>query len=113
MIKTLVLGGSFDFATKTVKLAEPQLGFAATLWPIIKENVLEWACSNSSFVVLALTESEDVDADVRKQVMAALKKGKKQLEAAGGSKPEKTKGKKKADDGPKGNAGARMLLEKL
>ena len=113
MIKTLVLGGSFDPATKTVKLAEPQLGFAATLWPVIKNNVLEWACSNSSFVVVALTESEDVDADVRKQVMAALKKGKKQLEAAGGSKPEKTKGKKKADDGPKGNAGARMLLEKL
>ena len=45
--------------------------------------------------------------------MAALKKGKKQLEAAGGSKPEKTKGKKKDADAPKGNAGARMLLEKL
>ena len=48
--------------------------------------------------------------------MAALKKGKKQLEAAGGSKPEKTKGKKKdaaADAKPKGNSGARMLLEKL
>jgi pumilio family protein 6 len=113
MLKTLVLGGSFDPATKSVKLAEPQLGFAATLWPIIKDNVLSWACSNSSFVVVALTESEDVSADVRKEVMAALKKGKKQLQAAGGSKPEKTKGKKKVDDGPKGNAGARMLLEKL
>jgi len=117
MLKTLVLGGAFDPATKSVKLAEPRLGFAATLWPVIKSHVLEWACSASSFVVVALTESEDVPADVRKEVMAALKKGKKQLEAAGGSKPEKSKGKKKgaadADAKPKGNAGARMLLEKL
>jgi pumilio family protein 6 len=116
MLKTLVLGGAFDPATKSVKLAEPRLGFAATLWPVIKSHVLAWACSASSFVVVALTESEDVDADVKKEVMAALKKGKKQLEAAGGSKPEKTKGKKKdaaAADKPKGNAGARMLLEKI
>jgi pumilio family protein 6 len=116
MLKTLVLGGVFDPATKSVKLAEPRLGFAATLWPVIKSHVLAWACSASSFVVVALTESEDVDADVKKEVMAALKKGKKQLEAAGGSKPEKTKGKKKdaaAADKPKGNAGARMLLEKI
>lgn len=116
MLKTLVLGGAFDPATKSVKLAEPRLGFAATLWPIIKSHVLAWACSASSFVVVALTESEDVPADVKKEVMAALKKGKKQLEAAGGSKPEKTKGKKKdaaADAKPKGNSGARMLLEKL
>jgi pumilio family protein 6 len=113
MLKTLVLGGAFDPATKTVKLAEPQLGFAATLWPVIKSHVLAWACSASSFVVVALTESEDVDADTRKEVMAALKKGKKQLEAAGGSAPVKTKGKKKDADAPKGNAGARMLLEKL
>jgi pumilio family protein 6 len=113
MLKTLVLGGAFDLATKTVKLAEPQLGFAATLWPVIKSQVVAWACSASSFVVVALTESEDVDADTRKEVMAALKKGKKQLEAAGGKAPVKTKGKKKDVDAPKGNAGARMLLEKL
>jgi pumilio family protein 6 len=115
MLKTLVLGGAFDPATKSVKLAEPRLGFAATLWPVIKSDVLAWACSASSFVVVALTESEDVPVDVKKEVMAALKKGKKQLEAAGGSKPEKSKGKKKGavDDKPKGNAGARMLLEKL
>lgn len=115
MFKTLVLGGNFDPATKTVKLAESRLGFASTLWPVIKDDVLAWACSASSFVVVALTESEDVPADVKKEVMTALKKGKKQLEAAAGSKPEKAKGKdKKAKpEGPKGNAGARMLLEKL
>ncbi|KAM0722853.1 hypothetical protein Q7P37_001051 [Cladosporium fusiforme] len=115
MFKTLVLGGNFDPATKSVKLVEPKLGFASTLWPVIKDNVLAWACSASSFVVVALTESEDVPADVRKEVMAALKKGKKQLETAAGpkSKPEKGKGKKEKSDAPKGNAGARMLLEKL
>lgn len=111
MFKTLVLGGNFDPATKSVKLAEPKLGFASTLWPVIKGNVLAWACSASSFVIVALTESEDVPADVRKEVMAALKKGKKQLEAAAGSKPEK--GKKEKSEGPKGNAGARILLGKI
>lgn len=102
MLKSLVLGGSFDPATKTVKLAEPRLGFAGVLWPVIKDHVLDWACSASSFVVVALTESEDVEQDVRKEVLAALKKGKKQLENAAKGKGEE-----------KGNAGARMLVGKI
>lgn len=102
MLKSLVLGGSFDPATKTVKLAEPRLGFARVLWPVIKGHVLDWACSASSFVVVALTESEDVETEVRKEVLAALKKGKKQLESAAKGKGEE-----------KGNAGARMLVGKI
>ena len=102
MLKSLVVGGSFDPATKSVKLAEPRLGFAGVLWPIIKEHVLGWACSASSFVVVALTESEDVDTGVRKEVLAALRKGKKQLEGAASAKGEE-----------KGNAGARMLMGKI
>lgn len=102
MLKSLVLGGSFDPKTKSVKLAEPRLGFAGVLWPVIKDNVLDWACSASSFVVVALTESEDVDEGVRKEVVAALKRGKKQLQAAANGKGEE-----------KGNAGARMLVGKI
>nr|OQO07758.1 hypothetical protein B0A51_17163 [Rachicladosporium sp. CCFEE 5018] len=109
MFKTLVLGGAFDPATKSVQLAEPRLEFTTALWPIIKPHTLAWATSASSFVVVALTESEDVDAKVREEVMATLKKGKKALQAAAGEKPMKGTKTAKA----KGNAGARMLLQKL
>jgi pumilio family protein 6 len=114
MFKTLVLGGAFDPSTKTVKLTEPRLGFASTLWPIIQDHVLEWATSASSFVVVALTESEDVEKDVREAVLAKLRKGKKALEAAAGpakSEKKKVKGEKGEKEEEKGNAGARMLLK--
>ncbi|WPG99817.1 pumilio likey domain family member 6 [Acrodontium crateriforme] len=104
MLKTLVLGGSFDPATKTTKLAEPRLGFAEVLYPIIKDHLVQWACSDSSFVVVALLESEDMDQKLRKDVKAVLAKGKKKIEAA--AKPDAAKK-------TKGNAGARILLEKM
>lgn len=114
MLKTLALGGNFDLKTKSVQLSEPRLGFSTTLWPVIKDHVLAWACSASSFVVVALTESEDVSANVRQEVLASLKKGRKQIQAAAGAKGDgKGKKKDKSDVGSKGNAGARMLLEKI
>lgn len=103
MLKALVTGGSFDPATKTVKLAEPRLGFGATLYPIIKDHLVDWACGDSSFVTVALLESEDVEESVKTEAKKILKKGKKQIEkAAEGDGKEK-----------KGNAGARILLAKL
>ncbi|CAK4033505.1 pumilio domain-containing [Lecanosticta acicola] len=124
MLKTLVLGGPFDAATKKVKLAEPALGFAEALYPVIKEHIVEWACSDSSFVVVALLESEDVDKAVKKEVEKALKTGKMQIkkaaeEGSGSKKPgdadgeEGKKSKKRKVEKPKGNAGARILLEKF
>jgi pumilio homology domain family member 6 len=103
MLKTLVTGGQFDFKEKKVKLADPRLGFAAILWPIIKDNIVEWACGASSFVVVALLESEDVDEAIKADVMKAIKKGSKSVGAAArGEKEDK-----------KGNAGARILVEKM
>ena len=115
MLKTLVLGGGFDPETKTTKLVEPRLGFAAALYPVIKDNLIAWACSASSFVVVALLESEDVEESVKGDVRKILKKGKKQVEAAAGSTAadDGKKGKKGKSEAGKGNAGARILLEKL
>ncbi|KAK3114304.1 Pumilio y domain member 6 [Teratosphaeriaceae sp. CCFEE 6253] len=107
MLKTLVLGGSFDLATKTTKLAEPRLGFADALFPIIEERLGAWACSPSSFVVVALLESEDVGDDIKANVLKALGAGKKALKQAAKAGGE-VEGKK-----DRGNAGARILLEKL
>ena len=102
MLKTLVGGGTFDSKTKKTVLAEPRLGFADALYPVVKAHIVDWACSDSSFVVVALLESEDVDAKVQKEVRAALVKGKKRVEAAA-----------KGEKGGKGNAGARILLERI
>jgi pumilio family protein 6 len=103
MLKTLVLGGQFDSKTKQISLAEERLVFGAELYPVIKDRIVEWACGDSSFVIVGLLESEDVDSGIKDEVRAALKKGKKKLDVAvkGGGGKEK------------GNAGARILMEKI
>ena len=119
MLKSLVTGGAFDPVTKSVTLSEPRLGFGAALYPVIKDNIVNWAVSDSSFVVVALLESEDVDESTKKSVKKALEKGKKEIKkAAEGGKPKaevnaEENGKKKRKVENKGNAGARILLEKL
>ena len=103
MFKALVAGGTFDAETKSVKLAEPRLGFGEVLYAQIKEHVVEWACGDSSFVVVSFLESEDVDESVRKGVEKALKKSKKEVKKAAEGKGE----------GGKENKGAKLLLEKI
>lgn len=114
MLKMLVQGGKFDPAAKKVVPVEPALGFADLLWSEIKGSVVQWATGQGSFVVVALTEAEGFEG--KKDVLKALKKEKKALEAAAGPPKEageKKKGKKGEAQGPRGNAGARILLEKL
>lgn len=118
MLKTLVQGGKFDPATKKVVPVEPALGFADLLWDEIKGDVVDWATGQGSFVVVALTEAEGFDR--KDQVLKALKKEKKKLDAAanpaGGADSETKSKKTKKGDKPvaaRGNAGARILLEKL
>lgn len=124
MLRTLNSGGKFDFESKTVNLAEPRLGFGNVLIGTLKGKVLDWATSPSSFVVVSLLESEDVDEKTKAVVKEELKKGKKALEkAANGdgvvAKKEVDgesagkKNKKRKVEAPKGNAGAKILLEKL
>lgn len=119
MLKTLVQGGKFDPASKKVIPVEPALGFADLLWNEIKDNVTDWATGQGSFVIVALTETDDFEK--KKDVLKALKKDKKQLEAAanptggqdGDAKNKKQKKGDKAQATSRGNAGARILLEKL
>jgi pumilio family protein 6 len=118
MLKMLVQGGKFDPTTKKVVPVEPALGFADLLWERIKGNVVNWATGQGSFVVVALTEAEGFGK--RDEVLKTLKKEKKKLEAAAkppGSQEAEAKGKKqkgdKSESAPRGNAGARILLEKL
>ncbi|KAJ4301830.1 Pumilio y domain member 6 [Kalmusia sp. IMI 367209] len=116
MLKTLVQGGKFDPKTKKVVPVEPPLGFADIFWDQIKDDVLTWATGDGAFVIVGLVESENFDR--KDEVLKALKKGRKQLEAVAGppknadAKTQK-KGKKAAVPQSRGNAGTRILLEKL
>jgi pumilio family protein 6 len=113
MLKTLVQGGKFDPATKKVVPVDPALGFADLFWDEIKSNVIDWATGQGSFVIVALTEAEGFER--KAEVLKALKKEKKKLEEAAGPKvdaADKKKG-KKGEPVVRGNAGARILLEKL
>lgn len=111
MLKMLVQGGKFDPKTKKVVPVEPALGFADMFWKQIKEQVVEWATGPGSFVIVGLVESEDFSK--KDEVLKALKKQKKALEAAGGSAPDKSKKKGEKGGKPAGNAGTRILLQKL
>lgn len=110
MLRTLAQGGKYDPAAKKVVPVTPALGFADLLWDEIKGNLVDWATGQGSFVVVALTEAEGFER--KSEVLKALKKHKKALEAAAKSSGSKI-GDKKSNDGPRENAGAKLLLEKL
>ncbi|KAF2686485.1 ARM repeat-containing protein [Lentithecium fluviatile CBS 122367] len=116
MLKMLVQGGKFDPKTKKVVPVEPSLGFADMFWGQIKSDLMSWATGQGSFVIVSLVEAEEF---VKKEgVLSALRKGRKQLEAAAAAPAQpdvkRQKKGKGADKGhARGNAGARILLEKL
>ncbi|KAF2460874.1 armadillo-type protein [Lineolata rhizophorae] len=118
MLKTLVLGGRFDAESGEVKLVEPRLGFADTLWGKIAKWMIEWACGPSSFVVVNLVDADGFEG--REEVLERLRGARARLENAASRTPkadvEKGKvkgGKKKGDKGAARNAGAKILLQKL
>ena len=130
MLKSLIAGGRFDYSTKTVVPVEPALNFADTLYPNIKEYIIEWATGSSSFVALALVESSNFSK--KEEVLGLLKKSKKKLTKAATEETPEQKSKrekaaveqetKSAGKGKKakvvkerevGNKGAALLLEKL
>lgn len=132
MFKTLIQGGRFDKATRSVKPVEPALDFANVLYPIIKDHIVAWATSRCSFVVVALLESDSFSQ--KEKIKKVLKKHKAELEkaattpivrpeaaaeqqqeqeAGGAGKRKKGGAAAKKDRQPAGNAGARILLQKL
>ncbi|PQE11185.1 pumilio domain-containing protein [Rutstroemia sp. NJR-2017a BVV2] len=82
MIKALIAGGRFDPVSKSVVPVEPALNFANILYPHIKEYIVEWATSPSSFVIVALLESEAFEQKMKEEVKKTLVKNKKVLEKA-------------------------------
>jgi pumilio family protein 6 len=125
MLKSLIQGGKYDKATGKIIPVDPPLEFSNILYPVIKDYIVDWATSPSSFVVVGLLEAGDFgEVDALKKV---LKKNKKTLEKAATEETAEQKaareaheaapkggkkGKKKGDK-PVGNAGSKLLLEKL
>ncbi|PVH96408.1 ARM repeat-containing protein [Periconia macrospinosa] len=118
MLKTLVQGGKYDPKIKKVIPVDPPLGFADLFWDQIEKDVLDWATGQGSWVIVSLVENDNFSK--KEEVLTALKKSRGHLErAASGSatngvgigkgKP----GKSAKGQGRGGNAGARILLEKL
>ena len=101
MLKALVQGGRFDRKTKSVKSVEPPLGFADMLYGRVKDNILPWASGPDSFVIVAMLEADAFSK--RKTLVEQLKQYRPQLEQVG----------KSVSYQEGGNAGARILVQKL
>ncbi|KAJ5546646.1 hypothetical protein N7494_004231 [Penicillium frequentans] len=104
LLKSLVQGGRFNPAEKTVEKVEPALNFHGLLYEQIREEIVEWATGANVFVIVALAESDDFEK--KSELLKTLKKNKKALEQASASGAE---GKKA---GPT-SSGAKLLLQKL
>lgn len=131
MFKTLIAGGHFDKATKQIIPVDPPLHFADILYPVIKDNIISWATGPSSFVVVSLLEVDDFSS--KDELRKLLKKEKKTLEKAAKEETAEQKASREAaetegdaekpakkskktvakKERPVGNAGAKLLLEKL
>jgi pumilio homology domain family member 6 len=100
MLKSLVQGGPFDTESRKIQRIDPPLGFENVLYTKCHDEIPAWASGPKSFVVLALQESPRFEE--QGSLLEALRKQRKVLQsAAEGSGKEK------------GNAGARILLEKI
>ncbi|KAJ5482133.1 hypothetical protein N7475_000945 [Penicillium sp. IBT 31633x] len=107
LLKSLVQGGRFNPATKTVEKVEPALKFDAALYEQIQDEVMDWATGANPFVIVALAESEGFEK--KSELLKTLKKNKKALEQASASGEEKD-GKKKPSPT---SSGAKLLLSKI
>ena len=120
MLKTLVLGGRYNPATKKIDPVDPPLGFHEVFYSNIAENLIEWATGVNSFVIVGLIEAPGFSKVA--QLKEGLARGSARLIEAAGSgdvmkHAKSKKGRATDDDGTeqpaKGNAGARILIEKL
>ena len=120
MLKTLIAGGHYDPALGKVVRSEQQQKtpedlastpgteegaragtgkeFAAQVWQVIKKDGMlkEWACGSGSFVIVALLETEGFEE--KEEILAALKKVKKELKEVAKSSPNPSTSKEKNGD---------------
>lgn len=124
LFKSLIAGGRFDLKTKSIVPVVPALNFADILYPNIKDYIVQWATGSSSFVVLALAESDNFSG--KDEVMQILNANKKALQKAAtgemaeqkakwdvAEKAAKEPGKNSQNVKNVGNKGSALLLEKL
>lgn len=118
MLKTLVVGGRFNARTGNIDRAEPPLGFHDVLWGSIQDEVVAWAASNNSFVVVGMLETEGFEG--KEELKQVLRRERKRLEQAteAWELREKNEGKettKKSETNSSGvvNKGTRLLLSKI
>ncbi|CAG8007182.1 unnamed protein product [Penicillium nalgiovense] len=107
LLKSLVQGGRFNPATKSIEKVEPALNFHAALYEQIKDEVVDWATGANPFVIVALAESEDFEK--KSELLKTLRKNKKALEQASASVVEKDGQKKPTPT----SSGAKLLLSKI
>lgn len=123
MLKSLVLGGRYNPATKAIDLADPPLGFHEVFYSAIKDDILNWATGANSFVVVGLLEAPGFPhVEDLKRKLSEGKSRQKLIEAAGpaGEEGSKVKGKESKEVKPgirrpvkTGNRGTQLLLRKL
>lgn len=104
LLKSLVQGGRFNPETKSVEKVQPPLGFHRLVYEQIGDKVMEWATGANTFVIVALTESDEFEK--KHELLKTLKNNKKALEKAAAA------GKDEKKPGP-ASSGAKILLQKL
>lgn len=78
MLKTLVLGGRFNAQMKSIDRVEPPLGFHDVLWAKIQDEIVAWAVSDNSFVVVGMLEAEGFEG--KEELKKLLQRERKRLE---------------------------------
>ncbi|KAL8671040.1 MAG: hypothetical protein Q9224_007642, partial [Gallowayella concinna] len=116
LLKTLVQGGHYDTKDRKVKLAEPAFGFHNMLFKTLeaKGQVVEWATSDNSFVVVALMETQGFEGKAKlKEIL--IKNIKRLEEAAKGPTPKvaMTEAGSKKEQSRGGNKGVQLLLKSI
>ncbi|CAO1604959.1 Pumilio y domain member 6 [Xanthoria calcicola] len=115
LFKTLVQGGPYDTQHQRIKIAEPALGFHNLFFEALQGNdqVLDWATSDNSFVIVGLLEAEGFEN--KEKLRKILKKSKQRLEEAADQRPKVSTaetGRKKVK-GKGENKGVRLLLQNI
>lgn len=111
MLKSLVLGGRFNFHTKQIDLTDPPLGFHNILYGSIIDDLLRWATGSNSFVVVGLLEAEGFQQ--REALIKTLKEHRAQLVKAAIPSEVKAAGQKDSKPAAVGNKGTQLIIQKI
>lgn len=122
MLKSLVLGGKYDPTTKTVETVNPPLNFHESFYDTIKDNIVDWATGPNAFVVVGLLEApgfsraEELKATLAKnkaRLVEHAEEARDKLDMKKNKKAKAKDGEARKDSRSVGNAGTKILLQKL